>query len=87
MRAGSRSGSPVPASMRNTLPSVRNSAACSSRAPSPRCVQHGAEPRGELLDGAEHVALARDRLGEALLGERGGTGRRGVIGSSSRPSA
>ena len=33
--------------------------------------EHMAEPRREPLDRAEHVALVRDRLGEALLGERG----------------
>ena len=32
--------------------------------------EHVAEPRREPLDRAEHVALMRDRLGKALLGER-----------------
>ena len=32
-------------------------------------LQQCAELCGELLDGAEHVALERDRLGEALLGD------------------
>ena len=71
MRAGSRSGSLVPTSMRNTLPSVRNSAACNSRAPSPRRSSNAPSFSGELLDGAEHVALERDRFGEALLRDRG----------------
>src|SRR5262249_57363874 len=34
-------------------------------------LQHGFEAYGELLDDLEHVLLARDRLGEALLGEIG----------------
>ena len=34
-------------------------------------LQQCAELCGELLDGAEHVAFERDRLGEALLGDRG----------------
>src|SRR5262249_60378592 len=34
-------------------------------------LQHGFEPCGELLDDVEYVLLARDRLGEALLGEIG----------------
>ena len=71
MRAGSRNGAPVPTSMRSTLPSVRNSATCNSRAPSPRRSSSAPSSCGELLDGAEHVALERDRLGEAPLGHAG----------------
>ena len=33
-------------------------------------LQHMREPCGEPLDRAEHVALMRDRLGKALLGQR-----------------
>ncbi len=33
--------------------------------------QHGREACRELLDGAEHILVARHRFGEALLGERG----------------
>ena len=42
-----------------------------SRAPSPRRSSTRAKFAREMLDGAEHVVLARDRLGEALLGQRG----------------
>ena len=31
-------------------------------------LQHRPKPATELLDGAEHIVFARDRLGKALLG-------------------
>ena len=34
-------------------------------------LQHAGKLAAELLDGAEHVGLAGDRIGEALLGHRG----------------
>ena len=57
--------------MRLTAPSVRNSASSRRRAPSPRRGERRLQPRGEPLDGREHVLLARDRLGKLLLGDIG----------------
>ena len=67
MRAGSRNGAPVPAAMRCTLPSVRNSAASIDARAFAAPLQQPREFVREMLDGAEHVFLARDRLGEAAL--------------------
>ena len=50
---------------------MRNSATWNSRPPSPRRSSTAASWRARLLDGAEHVGLARDRIGKALLGHRG----------------
>ena len=61
----------VPTSMRCTLPSVRNSATCSSRAPSPRRSSASRQFAREMLDGAEHIGLERDRIGKAPLGDGG----------------
>ena len=71
MREASRSGAPVPTSMRYTLLSVRNSATCRSRAPSCRRSMAAQSLPGEPGDGAEHVAFEPDRIGEALLGHIG----------------
>ena len=87
MRAGSRSGTPVPISSRCTAPSVRNSATCDETRALAAPLQHAAKLVRQLLDGAEHIVLARDRLGEPRSAMAAGTGRRGVIGSSARPSA
>ena len=76
MRAASRSGSPVPTSMRNTFPSVRNSAACNSRAPSPRCSSSAqslaasfsmvpSTSRSSAIGSAKRCSVMRGRNGQA----------------------
>ena len=76
--AASRIARLVAAESRSTLPSTRNSTTSTSRAPSPCCSSVRSRRLAEPLDGAEHVALERDRIGEALLGDvaRQGPARR-----------
>ena len=50
-------------------PSVRNNVSSMRRAPSPRRSSANLQPRRQPRDGAEHVLLARDRLGKTLLGD------------------
>ena len=73
--------------MRRTAPSVRNSVSSMRRAPSPRRSSANCSRRASRSMVAEHVLLARDRLGKALLGDVGRDRQPRRSGSCSRPSA
>ena len=88
IRRGSRNGRDVPTAMRLTAPSTRKSSSCSGRAPSPRRSRSVFKVAASIADQPLDVlGQRRSARRSARSTESGGTGRRGDIASSRRPSA